>query len=228
MKSNLIAALLIANTSAIKVQEIDGLYPTQVWVPGPKLTPWDPDQQAAEKSQKEGFEFRSKRTVVDQIDLQTGAQVSNDPNAPTRDWVVGPRDTGSNDPDHMAAVARQRDQHQRFSVPSIHTAGLMQADPNSPTREWIDGPGYPNDPEQQAAEQRYKEQFERFAVPSVHPRYNKNGQTLMQADPNSPTREWVDGPGFPNDPEQRAAEERYKEQFEKFAVPSIHPRYNKN
>ena len=46
-------------------------------------------------------------------------------------------------------------------------------------------------------------------------------------DPNSPTREWIDGPGFPNDPEQRAAEQRYKEQFEKFAVPSVHPRYNK-
>ena len=152
MKSNFIVALLIANTSAIKVKGIDGLYPTQVWVPGPKPTPWDPDQQAAEMSQKEAFDYRSKRTVVDQIDIQTDTQLRNDPNEPTREWVTGPRDTGSFDPDHMDAVARQKDQHQRFSVPSIHTRGLMQVDPNSPTREWIDGPGFPNDPEQRAAE----------------------------------------------------------------------------
>lgn len=50
MKTNLIASLLLASTSAVKVQEIDSKFPTQEWVPGPHTTPWDPDQQAAEKA----------------------------------------------------------------------------------------------------------------------------------------------------------------------------------
>ena len=43
-------ALLSSETSAIK--EIDGLYPTQTWVPGPRRTQWDGDQISAENSQK--------------------------------------------------------------------------------------------------------------------------------------------------------------------------------
>jgi|TARA_B110001450_G_C17316429_1_gene357560 hypothetical protein len=47
----------------------------------------------------------------------------------------------------------------------------------------------------------------------------------MKNDPNEATREWVDGPGFPNDPNQREAEASYKKQFDEFARPSVHPRY---
>ena len=41
----------------------------------------------------------------------------------------------------------------------------------------------------------------------------------------SPTREWIDGPGFPNDPNQRAAEASQKSQEQYRAVRSVFEAY---
>ena len=40
-----------------------------------------------------------------------------------------------------------------------------------------------------------------------------------------PTREWIDGPGFPNDPNQRAAEASQKSQEQYRAVRSVFEAY---
>ena len=41
----------------------------------------------------------------------------------------------------------------------------------------------------------------------------------------SPTRKWIDGPGFPNDPNQRAAEASQKSQEQYRAVRSVFEAY---
>ena len=75
------------------------------------------------------------------------------------------------------------------------------SDPLVPTREWLPGPHAKpgNDPDQTAAEERQKKQFEHFAVDSVHQRYDRNNKTQSLSQ-TEPTRKWIDGPGYPNDP----------------------------